>query len=64
MSMSPLAEGIAIGPKSSVVLGPGGLHVMCLDVTQELAEGSSTELTLEFAIGSTLVVQAQVRSDG
>ncbi len=61
MTMSPLTEGVTIGPKSSVILGPGALHVMCLDVTTELEEGTTTELTMEFADGSAVVVEAEVR---
>lgn len=62
MTMSPLPDGIAITPGATVVLGPGALHIMCLDVDPELPEGSAT-LTLQFATAGQLTVSAEVRRE-
>ena len=39
---------IAVEPGESTVLKPGGLHVMLMGLTQQLAEGDTLELTLTF----------------
>jgi copper(I)-binding protein len=39
---------IAVEPGETTVLKPGGLHVMLMGLTQELAEGGALELTLTF----------------
>ena len=63
MRMTPLTDGILIPARSSVTLGPGGLHVMCIGVTDALVEGAATEVTLDFASAGEVTVVADVRSD-
>ena len=41
-------QAIAVEPGESTVLRPGGLHVMLMGLTQELAEGGTVDLTLTF----------------
>lgn len=45
-----------------VQLKPGGLHVMLLDLTQELKKGDKYTLTLKFESGQTLDVEIVVES--
>ncbi len=63
MRMRPL-ESIAVAPGSTLVLGPGGLHVMCLGVTQELVIGDVVPVTLDFGAAGAITVDADVRSEG
>ena len=63
MSMTPLADGIAVTSNASIVLGPGGLHLMCIDVGPELVEGETTNVTLEFAEAGSVSVVADIRND-
>lgn len=51
---------IEIAPGQSVAFDRGGLHVMLMQPTATLAEGSTIGLTLEFANGETLPVVASV----
>jgi copper(I)-binding protein len=46
--MSPLDDGILIPAGTSVVLGPGGLHVMCLGIGHAIAEGDTEAATFAF----------------
>jgi copper(I)-binding protein len=52
---------LMIGPGTEVELAPGGLHIMLIGLTQEIKEGGTVELTLEFESGATLDVLAPVR---
>jgi copper(I)-binding protein len=51
MSMQQVAGGISIPASQTVLLQPGGLHVMCIDKTVDFAEGEEIELSLEFLSG-------------
>jgi hypothetical protein len=59
MSMRPV-EQIDIPANGEATLAPGGIHVMLIDLTQDLEEGSTVELTLTLDDGSELSVQAPV----
>lgn len=63
MTMTPVTEGILVPGRSSVTLGPGGLHVMCIGVTDALVEGATTEVTLDFANAGAITLVVDVRSD-
>ena len=63
MRMTPLEEGIALAPNSSVILGPGALHVMCMNVTDALEQGQTTNVTLDFANAGSVTVEATVRNE-
>lgn len=52
---------IAVRAGATVVLEPGGLHLMLVGVTAPLTVGESFDATLEFASGEKLVVPVEVR---
>ncbi len=52
---------IDIPAQGSTVLEPGGLHVMLIDLTQDLKEGDKVAVTLVFANGEEQQVEAPVR---
>lgn len=53
---------VSIGARDSVVMAPGGLHVMLNQLTRALTVGDSIPLTLRFSTGDTLTVRAAVRA--
>jgi copper(I)-binding protein len=61
MKMRQIPE-IVLPPGEDVALQPGGLHVMFIGLTGPLEEGSSFPLTLEFADGSSTVVDVPVKA--
>jgi copper(I)-binding protein len=61
MSMSEVDGGIAIPAGEGVTLEPGGLHVMCMNVTEPLEVGDTVDLELEFAEAGTVAVTAEIR---
>lgn len=62
MEMRPV-DRIVVPAGGEVVLEPGGLHVMLLDLAAPLEAGSSVELTLEFEESGEQVVTADVRDE-
>ena len=48
MSMQQLSDGMVIPAGGTVLLQPGGLHVMCIDKLVDFTEGDEIELNLEF----------------
>ncbi|MEL7673275.1 MAG: copper chaperone PCu(A)C [Chloroflexota bacterium] len=60
MQMAPV-EGVDLPAGESVTLAPGGLHLMLLDLASPLAPGGTVALTLVFASGLELEVEAEVR---
>lgn len=63
MSMQQV-EGIDIPAGGEAVLEPGGLHVMLIDVTEDLTEGDTVELTLTFGVAGEQTVSAEVVPTG
>jgi periplasmic copper chaperone A len=61
MSMSEVDGGITIPAGEGVTLEPGGLHVMCMNVTEPLEVGDTVDLELEFAEAGTVAVTAEIR---
>lgn len=59
--MQPVDK-IDVPAGGEVKLEPGGLHVMLEELTQELKEGDSYTLTLEFQSGLTMDVEITVES--
>ena len=51
MSMQQLTDGMVVGAGETVVLQPGGLHVMCIDKQVDFVEGDEIDLILEFENG-------------
>jgi copper(I)-binding protein len=46
--MRPLENGLEIGPRSTVVLKPGGAHIMLTGLTKRPTQGETIQLTLGF----------------
>jgi len=59
-----MVDRLTIPPGQSVTLAPGGLHVMLDQLTSPLAVGQRVPLTLHFAGGKDLHVEAKVRPLG
>lgn len=60
MQMRPV-QAIEVPARGSVELKPGGYHLMLLDVQRDLNPGDTVTLTLSFASGASLDVDATVR---
>ena len=54
-------KGLDLPAGKTVELKPGGYHVMLIGLTRDLAVGEKFPVTLEFASGATLQVEAEVR---
>lgn len=52
MSMQQMADGIEIPASTTVVLQPGGLHIMCIDKIADFAPDDELKLDLEFVDGT------------
>lgn len=61
MRMRPV-DRIDILAGETIVLRPGGLHIMLMDLTTPLIEGESLTLTLTFESGVVLAVEALITS--
>ena len=61
MRMRQLTEGLNLPAGETVRLAPGGLHLMLIAPGEEVAAGSSVELTLRFDFGEPQTVVAEVR---
>lgn len=61
MGMREAEEPIFPG-KSAVVMRPGGLHIMLMQLQEVLNEGDSLELTLEFSLYGSETLTVPVRS--
>ena len=60
MEMRPVEGGIPLAFGDIAVLEPGGLHVMLMDLTQPLEDGSAFALTLQFESGAETVIGVPV----
>lgn len=60
MQMVPVEE-IPVPAGETVVLEPGGLHIMMLDLAEPLEVGTTIDITLSFEEAGDLVVTAEVR---
>ena len=63
MSMAPVKD-VAVAPRAIVKFAPGGRHVMLFDIAPTLQPGTRAPLTLSFADGKKLEVQAMVVGAG
>jgi hypothetical protein len=59
--MEQLKE-LTIAPRASVVLSPGGLHLMLMDAKKPVNTGDKVPMTLNFQSGEKIAVTAIVRS--
>lgn len=62
MGMRPVSS-IAIPAGQTVMLEPGGYHVMLLDLTGPIAEGDTIPVTLEFENAGEIKVDATARTE-
>jgi copper(I)-binding protein len=60
MEMHPV-DRIDLPAGEQVALEPGGLHVMLIDLTEELTVGDTVELTLTFEHAAPITISAPVR---
>jgi copper(I)-binding protein len=61
MQMRPVEGGISIPAGGAVVLQPGGLHVMLIDLQQALEVDTTMELTLNFANAEPITLEIPVQ---
>ena len=64
MQMRQLADGLPVPAGGSVVLKPGGYHVMLIGLKKPLAAGESIPLTLTFEKAGNISVTVPVRAMG
>jgi periplasmic copper chaperone A len=62
MRMAPVLDGIEVPANGQAELRPGGLHVMLIGLTRELAAGDTVRLTLSFERAGSVTVDAPVRA--
>jgi copper(I)-binding protein len=60
MKMTELPDGIVIPAGQTVTLAPGGLHIMFMELTQPLVEGTLVPVTLTFATAGTVEIELEV----
>ncbi|MCS7060585.1 MAG: copper chaperone PCu(A)C [Anaerolineae bacterium] len=61
MGMQPVQGGLDIPANGSVVLKPGGYHIMFMKLKQELAPGQTIKLTLTFQSGKQITLDVPVK---
>jgi len=61
MSMTPV-DFIEIAAGGQTELKPGGLHIMLIDLKEDLKPGNQVELTLLFEKSGEITIQAEVRA--
>ena len=54
-------ESVSLGPGAEVVFEPGGLHIMLIDLQQELKTGDEIEVTLQFRNFDDITVRVSVQ---
>jgi len=64
MRMRPLADGLPIPAGQTVVLKPGGYHLMLMELTDALTEGDSFELSLTFEKAGEVAVTVDIGPRG
>lgn len=62
MRMRPLPDGLEIPAGGQVVLEPGGYHLMLMGLQRDLVAGERLPLTLIFASGKQLTIEAEIRA--
>ena len=62
MKMNEVEGGLVIPAGQSVMLAPGGFHIMFMDLKEQLVEGSTVPVTLTFATAGTIEVKLVVGS--
>lgn len=62
MKMNEVEGGLVIPAGGSVMLAPGGFHIMFMDLKEPLVEGATFPVTLTFATAGTIEIQLVVGS--
>jgi copper(I)-binding protein len=62
MKMAELPDGIEIPAGETVVLAPGGFHLMFMQLNEPLVEGTSIPVTLTFERAGTVEIELSVES--
>ncbi len=60
MKMRPLANGLAIPAGGEAVLKPGGYHIMFMKLKEQMKEGETRKVTLEFEKAGEVEVEFPV----
>jgi len=63
MSMGEV-PGIDLPAGGTVELKPGGYHVMLMDLAQEMKDGTTVSITLEFAKAGKITLEVPVQAPG
>lgn len=64
MSMAPVQGGVPVPADESVLLGPGGFHIMCLGITEPLELDDQVGVDLSFGSGESIEVTVTVSDEG
>ena len=62
MGMQPVQGGLEVPAKGSVELKPGGLHIMLMNLRQDLTPGQTFTLTLKFQSGKQMTIDVPVKA--
>lgn len=64
MGMRPVEGGaVDLAPGETVEFKPGGLHVMCIGITEELQPGATVPLTLTFEHAGERRLEVEIRAN-
>ena len=61
--MEAQSEGLVIEPSSSVILAPGGTHVMLMGIAEPLAVGDQISVTLSFEQMGEIILTVPVQEE-
>lgn len=61
MQMQHLPAGIVFDAGQTVLLEPGGKHIMCIDKLDDFAPGDTLTVTLSFETADDMVVEFEIR---
>jgi copper(I)-binding protein len=61
MSMRRVND-LEVPAKGEVILEPGGLHIMLINLNQDLVQGEDVQLVLEFEKSGEIGIEAEIRS--
>lgn len=64
MGMHHQEEGVEVPARTKVAFEPGGLHVMLVDLPQDLQEGDNFPLTLTFQNAGEIQLDVTVKESG
>lgn len=62
MKMRPLADGVEIPAGGTVVLEPGGIHIMFMGLKQAFVEGETVPVTLTFEKAGSVDIELPVEA--